>query len=164
MPDSVVRRITWRSADVARVLGLGFLFLFLWKFFWLVYPALFLALLAVLIAIVLHVPARLLSRWIPFRLAFAIVLVLFVGGLAGLLVAMIPQLVEQATQLAGSLPNTLNSLADWVHAKTGRRPNPAILQRQVEEFAGRFVPAALNTLTTVLGSFAIIVLAAFLAA
>ena len=30
MPDGVVRRVTFRSADVGRVLGLGFLFLFLW--------------------------------------------------------------------------------------------------------------------------------------
>ncbi|HEX8691712.1 MAG TPA: AI-2E family transporter [Longimicrobium sp.] len=167
MPDSGVRRITWRSADVVRVLGLGFLFLFLWKFFWLVYPALFLALLAVLIAIVLHVPARLLSRWIPFRLAFAIVLLLFVGGLIGLLVAMIPQVVEQGTQLATQIPETLRSLDEWFARKTGGQADPARqarIQQQLEGFAARFLPAALNTLTTVLGSFAIIVLAAFLAA
>jgi predicted PurR-regulated permease PerM len=164
MPDSVVRRITWRSADVARVLGMGFLFLFLWRFFWLVHAALFVSLLAMLIAIVLHVPARKLSRWMPFRVAFPIVLVLFIGGLIGLLIAMIPQLVEQGTQMAGSLPQTLNSLADWVGTKTGHRPNPERWERQITQFAERFVPVAFNALTTLLGSFAIIVLAAFLAA
>jgi predicted PurR-regulated permease PerM len=164
MPDSVVRRITWRSADVARVLGMGFLFLFLWRFFWLVHMALFVALLAVLIAIVLHVPAKKLSRWIPFRLAFAIVLALFVGGLIGLLAVMIPQLINQGTQLAASLPDTLRSLADWVHQKTGHQPNPDRWLRQINQFAARFAPVAFNALTTILGSFAIIVLAAFLAA
>jgi predicted PurR-regulated permease PerM len=164
MPDSVVRRITWRSADVARVLGMGFLFLFLWRFFWLVHAALFVALLAVLIAIVLHVPARKLSRWIPFRVAFPIVLLLFVGGLVGLLIAMIPQLVEQGTQLAASLPDTLQSLAAWVQQKTGHLPNAARWEVQIQQFAERFAPAAFNALTTLLGSFAIIVLAAFLAA
>jgi len=164
MSDSVVRRITWRSADVARVLGMGFLFLFLWRFFWLVHAALFVALLAVLIAIVLHVPARKLSRWIPFRVAFPIVLIAFIGGLIGLLIVMIPQMVEQGTQLAGSLPDTLRSLAEWVRSKTGHLPNADRWQRQIEQFAARFVPVAFNALTTVLGSFAVIVLAAFLAA
>jgi predicted PurR-regulated permease PerM len=167
MPDGVVRRVTFRSADVGRVLGLGFLFLFLWKFFWLVHSALFVALLAVLIAIVLHVPAKKLSRWIPFRVAFAIVLVLFVGCLIGLLVAIIPQLVTQGTQLATQLPSTIDSVGEWLRSKTGRASGsdiPAMLRRQAGEFMERFVPVAFNLLGTLLGSFAIITLAAFMAA
>ncbi len=168
MTDGTVRRIIWRSSDVARVLGLGFLFLFLWKFFWLVHGALFVAMLAVLIAIVLHAPARLLSRWIPFRLAFALVLLVFVVSLIGLLVAIIPQLVTQATQLAGELPDTVNSAAAWLDSKTGRQgPSGELaesVRRQAGEFIGRFVPVAFNAIATVLGSFAVITLAAFLAA
>jgi predicted PurR-regulated permease PerM len=168
MTDGTVRRIIWRSSDVARVLGMGFLFLFLWKFFWLVHGALFVAMLAVLIAIVLHVPAKLLSRWIPFRLAFALVLVAFLGTLVGLLVAIIPQLVTQVTQLAGQLPGTVDSAAAWLDAKTGRQgPSSelsASIKRQAGQFIGRFVPVAFNALAALLGSFAVITLAAFLAA
>ncbi|HYJ80192.1 MAG TPA: AI-2E family transporter, partial [Longimicrobiaceae bacterium] len=152
---------------MARVLGMAFLFLFLWRFFWMVHTALFLALLAILIAIILHVPAKLLSRWIPFRVAFAIVLLLFVGGLVGLLVAIIPQLLEQGTSLASSLPQSLESLAEWFRRKTGAPPDPELrekIQRQLGQFAARFLPAAFNAITTVLGSTAIVVLAAFLAA
>ena len=163
-----VRRITWRSADVARVLGMAFLFLFLWRFFWLVHGALFVAMLAVLIAIVIHVPARALSRWIPFRLAFALVLILFVGGLIGLLVAIIPQLINQGAQLAGALPEQMQSVSTWMREKTGRMDSNGELTRnltrQVGEFVGRFVPVAFNLIATLLGSFAIITLAAFLAA
>ena len=167
MPEGQVRRITWRSADVVRVLGLGFLFLFLWKFFWLVHGAFFVAMLAVLIAIVLHVPARILSRWIPFKAAFALVLVLFLGALIGLLVAMIPQLVQQATEMAANLPATVESVTDYFKRRTGTEPSGELSQnitRQITEFAGRFVPLAFNAVTTLLGSFAIITLAAFLAA
>ncbi len=165
--DSPVRRITWRSADVLRVLGMGVAVLFLWKFFWMVYSAVFLALLAVLIAIVIHVPARFLSRWMPFRLSFPLVLLLFVGGLIFLLVSMIPQLIGQAAQLAAQFPSTIDSLADFYRAKTGRPPDPELaanINRQINDFVGRFVPLAFNLITTVLGSFAIVVLGAFMAA
>lgn len=167
MPRSAVRRITWRTSDVARALGMGFLFLFLWRFFWLVHVALFVALLAVLIAIVLHEPAKLLSRVIPFRFAFPLVLIVFLGSLAGLLVMLIPQVVEQVTALATQLPSALDGAAEWFRHKTGRPPNPemaASIQRQLTAFVGHFVPMAFNAISTLLGSFAIIVLAAFLAA
>lgn len=167
MPDSVVRRITWRNADVAHVFTLGLLFLFVWKFFWMVYSALFLALLSVLIAIVLHAPARWLARWIPWRAAFALVVVLFIGGLLGLLVAIVPQLVDQVTLLATQLPTALDSAADWYRQRTGRPPDAEMSARvseQAAEFAGRFVPLAFNAISTAVGSFALVVLAIFLAA
>jgi predicted PurR-regulated permease PerM len=168
MPEnSSVRRITWRSADVVRALGLGVLFLFLWKFFWMVHSALFLLLLAVLIAIILHTPARALSRWIPFRVSFPLVLITFLASLAYLLVRMIPQLIEQGTQVAAQLPDALTGLASWYQTKTGAPPNPnlaADLNRQLTQFMGRFVPLAFNLITVALGSSAIIVLGAFLAA
>lgn len=167
MPDSGVRRITWRTADVARVLMLAVLFLFLWQFFWRVYSALFLVLLSVLIAIVLHVPARALSRWIPFRIAFALVVTVFVGVMAGLLVALIPQLVDQASLLATQLPSTLDSIQQWYRDRFHEPVDPAVsrsLGTQAAEVAGRFVPWAFNAISAALGSFALVVLAIFLAA
>jgi predicted PurR-regulated permease PerM len=167
MPDSSVRRITWRSADIVQVFGIAVLFLFAWRFFWMVHTALFVALLAVLIAIILHVPARFLARWIPFRFTFPLVLVVFVGGIVLLLVKMIPQLVTQGTELATRLPDTLDQAAKWYEARTGQAPSPEMAQtvnRQLSQFAARFLPLAFNAITTLLGSFAIIVLAAFLAA
>jgi predicted PurR-regulated permease PerM len=168
MPEqSSVRRITWRTADVVRALGVGVLFLFIWKTFWLVHSAFFLVLLAVLIAIVLHTPARALSRWMPFRVSFALVLISFLAGLAFLLVKMIPQLVEQGTQVAAQLPAALTSVAGWYQKKAGTPANPnlaADLNRQLTQFLARFVPLAFNAISVALGSFAIIVLAAFLAA
>jgi predicted PurR-regulated permease PerM len=166
-PSSQVRRITWRSADVVRALGLGVLFLFLWKFFWLVHSALFLVLLAILIAIILNATASLLARWLPFHLSFLLVLGGFLAGLGYLLVRMIPQLVEQGTQVAAQMPNALNGVAGWYQSKTGAPPNPQLsadLNRQLSQFVARFVPVAFNLITTLLGSFVIIVLAAFLAA
>lgn len=165
--DSSVRRITWRSADIVRFFGIGLLFLFLWRFFWMVHTALFLALLAILIAIILHVPARFLSRWIPFRVAFPLVLVSFIGGIVFLLFKMIPQLVTQGTELATQLPATLDHAAAWYKARTGQPPSPEMAQsvnRQLSQFTARFLPLAFNAISTALGSFAIIVLAAFLAA
>lgn len=167
MTEGSVRRITWRSSDVARVLTLVALFLFLWKFFWLVHSAVFVALLAVLIAIVLHQPARFLSRWIPFRLAFPLIVLLFLGAIAGLLVALIPQLVEQVTLLATTLPQALNDAAVWFESKTDRPVSPELADRvsaQAGEFVGRFVPIAFNAISTALGSFALVVLAIFFAA
>lgn len=167
MADGVVRRITWRASDVARVLSLGMLFLFLWKFFWMVYSALFLALLAVLIAIVIHIPAKRLSRVMPWRVAFPLVVVAFVGGIAGLLVVMIPQLVSQATQLATQLPAVLDGISNWYRSKTGAPMDGETarsLSAQAAEFVGRFVPLAYNAISALLGGFAILVLAVFLAA
>jgi predicted PurR-regulated permease PerM len=167
MPETVVRRIVWRTADVARVLSLAALFLFLWRFFWLVHDALFLLLLAVLIAVVLHAPARALSRWMPFRLAFALVVAAFLGGLAALLVKIVPQAVDQGTMLARELPRTLDSLAEWYKQKTGAPPDPAFassVSKQAADFAGRFVPIAFNAIGVVLGGAAVLVLAVFLAA
>lgn len=167
MPDSVVRRITWRNADVAHVFTIGLLFLFVWKFFWMVYSALFLALLSVLLAIVLHAPARWLARWIPWRVAFPLVVAVFLLSMGGLLVAMIPQLVDQVTLLATQLPAALDSAADWYRQKTGRPPDAEMSRRvseQAAEFAGRFVPLAFNMISAAVGSFALVVLAIFLAA
>jgi predicted PurR-regulated permease PerM len=167
MPDSVVRRITWRNADVARILGLGLVFLFLWKFFWMVHTALFLALIAVLIAIILNAPSRFLSRWIPFRIAFPVVVVLFLAALAGLLIAVVPQILDQLTQLAGQLPDALRVAADWLETKTGSSRHGEVLASindQLTQFVGRFVPLAFNLISVFAGSFAIIVLAVFLAA
>jgi predicted PurR-regulated permease PerM len=168
MPESSsVRRITWRSADVVRALGLVVLFLFLWKFFWMVHSALFLVLLAVLIGIIINAPARALSRWLPFQVSFVLVLLGFLAGVGYLLVRMIPQLVTQGTQVAAQLPAALDSMAAWYQAKTGKAPDPALaadLNRQLSQFLARFVPMAFNAISLALGSFAIIVLAAFLAA
>lgn len=166
MPESVVRRITWRTADVARILVLGLLFLFLWTFFWKVYTALFLGLIAVLLAIILHAPAKFLARWIPFQLAFGIVLIVFFAGIAALIGQLVPQIIEQISQLAGQLPEALDSVRLWIESKTGLTKDAEAIQRieqQVAEFVGRFVPLAFNLITTALGSFAIVILAIFLA-
>jgi predicted PurR-regulated permease PerM len=167
MPETIVRRVVWRTADVARVLSLGALFLFLWRFFWLVHAALFLALLAVLIAMVIDAPVRVLRRWMPFRLAYALVLAGFLAAIAALLVKIVPQVVEQGSMLARQLPGALSSVADWYKQKTGSPPDPALaasISRQAGEFAGRFVPLAFNAIGVVLGGAAVLVLAAFLAA
>jgi predicted PurR-regulated permease PerM len=167
MSDSPVRRITWRSADVISVFGIGVLFLFLWRFFWMVHAALFLSLLAVLIAIIIHAPAKYLARWVPFRVSFPLVLIAFVGGMIFLLVKLIPQVLTQGTQLSAQLPGTLDGAAAWYEAHTGKRPSSemaASVNRQISQFVARFVPLAFNAISTLLGSFAIIVLAAFLAA
>ncbi|HET8656908.1 MAG TPA: AI-2E family transporter [Longimicrobiaceae bacterium] len=167
MIDSVVRRITWRTSDVARILVLTVVFLFLWKFFWMVYSALFLGLIAVLIAIVLHAPSRFLSRWIPFRIAFVLVVLAFLAALAGLLIRLIPQVVHQMSLLAVQLPAALGDATAWVRQHTGVAASGQLLanvNRQVGEFVGRFVPLAFNIITVVVGAFAIITLAVFLAA
>ena len=167
MPDAQVRRITWRTADVARVFLMGMLFLFLWRFFWLVHNALFIVMLAILIAIVLHVPARWLSRWLPFRYAFPLVVLVFVAGMVGLVIAMIPELLAQMRLLATQLPETLEQAQVWFTRQTGQGPDSEVartIARQATEFIGRFVPLAFNFITTILGSFAIVVLASFFAA
>jgi predicted PurR-regulated permease PerM len=167
MSDMQVRRITWRSADVARIFAMGALFLFLWRFFWLVHSALFIVMLAILIAIVLHQPARYLARWMPFAVSLPVVVILFVGGLVGLIVSMIPELSQQMRLLATELPQTLEQAQRWFAAQSGQGPDSELgrnLTRQLTEFAGRFVPLAFNLVTTLLGSFAIIVLAVFFAA
>jgi predicted PurR-regulated permease PerM len=152
---------------VARVFGMGLLFVFAWRFFWLVHTALFVALLAVLMAIVMHAPAKALSRWVPFRLAFPLVVIAFVGTLVGLLVSMIPQLLEQGMLLAAALPEQIQLASDWMKQKTGSNPPGELadtIGQQATEFVGRFVPIAFNTIGTLLGSFAIVTLAVFLAA
>lgn len=167
MPDSVVRRITWRTADLARALGLAMLFLFLWTFFWKVYTALFIALIAVLLAILIHAPARFLSRWIPFRIGFALSVLAFLAAIAALVLKLIPQILDQVALLAGQLPLALESVTAWVEEKTGTVGHGEMAQRineQIGEFIGRFVPIAFNLITTFFGSFAIVVLAIFLAA
>lgn len=167
MSDMQVRRITWRSADVARIFVMGAAFLFLWRFFWLVHSAVFIVMLAVLIAIVLHEPARWLSRWMPFAVALPLVVVLFLGGLAGLIVSMIPELTQQMRLLATELPQTLEQAQRWFAEQSGQGPESQLgrsITQQLTDFAGRFVPLAFNLITTVLGSFAIIVLAVFFAA
>ena len=150
-----------------RTFGIGVLFLFAWRFFWMVHSALFLALLAVLIAIIIHVPAKFLARWIPFKVAFPLVLVSFIGGIVFLLFKMIPQVITQGTELATALQSTLDQAAAWYKARTGQPPSPEMAEsvnRQISQFTARFLPLAFNAISTVLGSFAIIVLAAFLAA
>lgn len=166
MVDSVVRRITWRNADIARVLLLGMIFLFLWKFFWMVYSALFLGLLAVLIAIILHTPARFLSRWLPFRLSFAITVLAFLGAAAWLLVTMIPQIVRQLPLLARQIPLAIAVVTDWIREQTGGTGDDQVvseINQQLGEFVGRFVPFAFNMIGVVAGSVAIFTLAVFLA-
>lgn len=168
MPDAQVRRVTWRSADVARVFLMGLIFFFLWRFFWMVHSAVFITLLAILIAIVIHVPAKWLSwHGVPFRIAIVLMLILFVGGIVGLLVAMVPQVIGQVRLLATSLPETLEQARTWFSRQTGQPPSTELTQnvtRQFSEFVGRFVPMAFNAISTVLGSFAIVVLASFFAA
>ncbi|MEX2569722.1 MAG: AI-2E family transporter [Gemmatimonadota bacterium] len=166
MPDSVVRRITWRNADAAQLLLLGVLFLFLWRFFWMVYTAIFIALIAILLAIVLYAPAKLLTRWIPFKAGFPLVVIAFLAAVAGLMVAIIPQILEQVGQLAQQLPNALNAAGDWFTTRTGIERNAELVQtvnEQIGEFFGRFVPIAFNLISALIGSFAIVILAIFLA-
>lgn len=167
MTQNPVRRITWRTADVARILMLAVAVLFLWKFFWMVYSALFLGLIAVLIAIILHAPARVLSRWIPFRLSFALSVIVFLAAVAGLLVQLIPQLLAQMSQLAGQLPSAMTYVGEWIEERTGAQTSPELaaeVNAQVADFVGRFVPLAFNLISLFVGSFAIIILAIFLAA
>jgi predicted PurR-regulated permease PerM len=167
MMDNPVRRITWRTADVARILMLGVAVLFLWKFFWMVYSALFLGLIAVLIAIILHAPARVLARWIPFRLGFALSVLVFLAAVAGLLVRLIPQLLMQMSQLAVQLPAAIAYAGEWIEERSGTPTSPELaseVNAQLAEFVGRFVPLAFNLIAVFVGSFAIITLAIFLAA
>lgn len=167
MVNGQVRRITWRTADVARVFSLAILFLFLWKFFWMVYSAFFLGLLAVLLAIVIHTPARFLSRWMPFRVGLVLSVVVFLGAVGLLLISVVPQVIEQVTQLAIQLPSAVDSAGAWFEQKVGGRSSDQLSERvsqQVGEFIGRFVPLAFNAITAVLGGFALVVLAIFLAA
>lgn len=162
----LVRRITWRTADVARVLLLGVLFLFLWRFFWMVYTAIFITLIAILLAIVLHTPARILSRRLPYRLAFACVVAVFLTTAVALTFAIIPQIFEQISQLAIQLPSALNAAGDWLAARTGIQRDEEVVQtvnQQIGEFIGRFVPIAFNMISTLIGSFAVIILAIFFA-
>jgi predicted PurR-regulated permease PerM len=166
MPDNAVRRITWRNADVARVLLLGLLFLFVWRFFWMVYTAIFIALIAILVAIVLHAPAKFFSKWLPFRVAFACVVLLFFASIAGLLVAIVPQILDQVSQLARQLPNAMDAAADWFSERTGVTRDAELMRtmdQQLGEFLGRFVPLAFNLISALIGSFAVIILAIFLA-
>jgi predicted PurR-regulated permease PerM len=167
MTETSVRRITWRTADVARVMMLGVAALFLWKFFWMVYSALFVGLIAVLIAMILHTPARYLSRWIPFRIAFTLSVLTFLAAVAWLLTRLVPQLLEQMSQLAGELPSALAYLAGWLEERTDAAQNPELvgaINQQLGDFVGRFVPLAFNLITVFVGSFAIITLAVFLGA
>ena len=167
MPDGGVRRITWRTSDVARVLTLVALFVFAWRFFWMVHNAFFLGLLAILLAIVVHAPARWLARWIPFGAAFALVVLVFLGAIAALAVILVPQVVEQMGMLAGQIPTAMDVVVDWVEAKTRGGPDGEISSRlnaQLAEFVGRFVPLAFNLISAALGSFAVLTLAIFLAA
>lgn len=145
---------------------LGILFLFLWRFFWMVYTAMFIALIAVLLAIVLHAPARFLARWIPFRISFSITVLVFLASMAGLMIAIIPQILDQVSQLAGQLPTAMNEVNLWLEERTGSSRNGQLTQsinQQLSDFVGRFVPLAFNLITLFIGSFAIIVLAIFLA-
>ena len=166
MADSVVRRITWRTADIARVFFLGLLFVFIWRFFWMVYSALFLGLLAILIAIILHAPAKYMARWIPFRVAFAISLIAFLAALVAFFTQLIPQLMQQIPLLATQIPAALDAVSEWVRDQTGGTGDDTIVREinaQLADFVGRFVPLAFNAIAVLAGSFAIITLAAFLA-
>jgi predicted PurR-regulated permease PerM len=168
MAEAQVRRITWRSADVARIFAMGMLFLFLWRFFWMVHSAVFIVILAILIAIVIHSPARRLERMgLPFRFALPLMTVVFLGSIVGLMVAMVPHLMQQMRLLATELPTALEQVQTWFRSQAGEGPGSEFSQnitRQATEFVGRFVPLAFNLITTIFGSFAIIVLATFFAA
>src|SRR5690349_19377492 len=148
MADVEVRRITWRSADVARVFGMGIIFLFLWRFFWMVHTALFIVMLAILIAIVVHAPATWLARrGLPLRVALPLVVVVLVGALVGLMVAMVPEMMAQVRLLATQLPETLDNAQVWFRQQTGQGPESPItrsLSAQVSSFVSRFVPMAFN--------------------
>jgi predicted PurR-regulated permease PerM len=166
MTDGSMRRITWRTADVARVLTLALFFFFLWTFFWKVYTAIFLGLIALLLAIIIHVPARALSRWIPFRVSFALTVLVLLASVAGLLVVLIPQIVDQVSILASQLPQAFDSLTDWLEARTGVTRDGQIargIEEQFSDFLGRFVPLAFNIVSVIIGSFAVLILAIFLA-
>lgn len=166
MSDSVVRRITWRNADIARVLILGLIFLFLWKFFWMVYSALFLGLLAVLIAIILYTPASFFSRWIPFRLSFTATVLAFIAATAWLLVELIPQIVQQLPLLARQIPLAVAVVTDWIREQTGGTGDDQVVReinQQLGDFVGRFVPFAFNMIGVVAAAIAIFTLAVFLA-
>lgn len=166
MPDNLVRRVTWRTADIAQVLTLGLLFFFLWRFFWMVHTAIFLALIATLLAIVLHAPARFFARWIPYRISFALTIIGFLAATAGLFIAIVPQIASQVSQLAMELPQALNAAGDWIASRTEIARNPEVIGRvnqQLVDFVGRFVPLAYNVISAAIGSFAIIILAIFLA-
>ncbi len=165
MSDNLVRRVTWRTADVARVLSLALVFVFLWRFFWMVYTAIFIALLAVLLAIVLNAPAKHLSRWIPFPVAFALTTTVFIAGVTALMVAIVPQVVQQMSALASELPKAIHAAGDWIGERTDMARDPRIIEtvnRQFADFVGRFVPLAFNAITTAIGSFAILIMAIFL--
>jgi len=164
-----VRRITWRLADVARVLSVVVLFMFAWQFFWTAYSAILMLILAILIAIMIHAPAKFLSRWMPFRLAFGITVTGFLLATAGLFIAVIPQIVDQVSQLALQLPAAITALTDWFEqtmGATGERGSdlPQRINEQLADFIGRFVPFAFNLIAAVFGLVAVIVLAIFLAA
>jgi predicted PurR-regulated permease PerM len=168
MAEAEVRRIIWRSADVARVFAMGMVFFFLWRFFWLVHSALFIVMLAILIAIVIHAPAKLLTRLgVPFRVALPLMVIVFVGSLVGLFVKMVPEMMAQVRLLSTSLPETLDQFQVWFRQQTGQGPESQLsrsLSAQVSGFISRFVPLAFNLISTLLGSFAIVVLATFFAA
>jgi predicted PurR-regulated permease PerM len=163
-----VRRITWRLADVARVLTLVVLFMFAWRFFWTVYNAILMLILAILIAIMIHAPARFLSRWMPFRLSFGLTVTGFLVAIAGLFIAVIPQIIDQVGQLALQLPAALEAVTFWFEATFGSGDRAADLPQRINEqladFVGRFVPLAFNLIAVIFGLLAVIVLAIFLAA
>lgn len=166
MPEVEVRRIIWRTADVAQILTLTLLFLFLWRFFWMVHSAIFLAVIALLLAIILNAPATYLSRWIPFRLSFALVLILFGLATAGLMLAIIPQILDQATQLTRELPAALDDAANWFASRTGVSRDTEFmhkLDQHLADFVGRFVPFAFNLINTIIGFSIVVFLAIFLA-
>jgi predicted PurR-regulated permease PerM len=167
MAESAVRRITWRNADIARILLLGMLFMFLWHFFWMVYSAVFVALIAVLLAIVLHAPARLLARWMPFRLSFTLVVLSFIIGFGLLMVAIIPQILHQFVLLSQEVPEAMNEAGAWLSERTGIERDEEMINEMNAQFVGfmeRFLPFAFGLISAVIGSFAILVLAIFLGA
>lgn len=163
-----VRRITWRLADVARVLSLVVLFMFGWRFFWSVYNAILMLILAILIAIMIHAPARFLTRWMPFRVSFAITVTGFLAATAGLFITVVPQIADQVSQLALQLPAAIAALTQWFEAIAGGGARgtdlPQRINAQIADFVGRFVPLAYNAIAAVFGLVAVLVLAIFLAA
>ena len=166
---SVVRRITWRKEDVVHVMLVATGFVVLWQFFWMVINALFLGLLAILVAMFLHAPAKALARWIPFRVAFPLTLLVVFGAGAGLIVLVVPQILNQVGQLAQELPAALESVVDWLEEGPlgewgGLEGIPELLSAQIPEFTGRFIPFAMDLVTGLLASIAVLILAVFLAA
>jgi predicted PurR-regulated permease PerM len=165
MSDNLVRRVTWRTADIARVLTLALVFLFLWRFFWMVYTAIFVTLLAILLAIVLHAPAKYLARWIPFAVAFGLSTAFFLASVTALIISIVPQVAQQVSTLAAELPNAIHAASDWIGERTDMARDPQVLEsinRQWGEFLGRFVPLAFNAITTAIGSITILIMAIFL--